>query len=128
MANLGRVIHKDPPRAPAGPVLPVPLFDSSPHRNVGVPLQRFELEAVPDELLIATLCDLGQPRWAAEEIRRHGGARWNALRVWCDVQDAAEGNAEARERVEYVRHMFNELRKQELIADRPGMSVGFWER
>ena len=100
------------PRAPR-------IFDARRERNVGVPWIGRELKDVPDNLLIATQVSLGMPRIAAEQVRYHGGARFLALRLWCDVQDAAEGDKAARERVEYHRQSFADMRRAELIADNP---------
>lgn len=110
------------PKDPAG-LKPHPgvrsVFDPRPHRNLGMPWIGQELKAVPDNLLIATQIALGMPRHAAEQLRTHGGARFLALKLWCDVQDAAEGHKEAKQRIDYYRQMFIELRRAELIADDP---------
>jgi len=124
------MISKDPPSANSVSkmVLPRSIFDSSPERNVGVPMQRYECRFVPDELLKATLVDHGCPRWFAEEVERHPGVRHAALRFWCCVQDAAEGYKPAIEWLDQKREMWAEMRKVELISDRPGHTIGFWER
>lgn len=109
---------KDPAglvRAPKAP----PIFDARRARNVGVPWIGHELKGVPDDLLIATQVACGMPRQAAEQVRYHGGARFLALRLWCDVQDAAEGDRAAIERLDYHRQMFLDMRRAELIADDP---------
>jgi hypothetical protein len=110
-------ILKDPPGVT--PIKVRPIFDSRRHRNLGQPGIEQELNWPNDRLLIATLVALGQPQWSAEQIRHHPPARFAALRVWLDAQDAAEGDAEAKERVDYVRWCYQEMRKQELIADVP---------
>ena len=102
-------------RAPTAPA----IFDPRRHRNRGVPWIGAELKALPDNLLIATQVALGMPRQAAEQVRFHGGARFLAVRLWCDVQDAAEGDRAARERLDYYRQMFLDMRRAELIADDP---------
>lgn len=99
------------------------IFDTRRERNRGVPWIGRELTAVPDQLLIATQVALGMPRHAAEQVRSHGGARFLALRLWCDVQDAAEGDPAAKLRLDYHRQMFADLRRAELIADDPRRTV-----
>lgn len=109
---------KDPAglrRAPKAPA----IFDPRRERNVGVPWQGVELKDVPDDLLIATQVAMGMPRQAAEQVRVHGGARFLALRLWCDVQDAAEGDPAAKERLDYHRQVFSDLRRAEVIAEDP---------
>lgn len=96
-----------------------PIFDSSPHRNVGQPGIAHELKWPNDRLLIATLVAHGQPQWSAEQIRFHPPARFAAVKFWLDVQDAAEGDKEAQERVDYCVWSWREMRKQQLISDLP---------
>lgn len=120
-----RVI-KDPPST--RPMNVVPIFDSRPHRNVGQPGIAHELTWPNDRLLISTLVAHGQPQWSAEQIRFHPPARWAALSFWLDVQDAAEGDPEALERVDYCRWAWQEMRKQQVISDVPNRTVGFFER
>lgn len=119
---------KDPSTPAKAPVLSRSIFDSTPERNKGVTMARYPLKGAPDELLIATLVAHGQPRWAAEEVRRHPGARFAALKFWCDVQDAAEGHKEAQERVDYCREVWSSMRKIELISDTPNHTIGLFER
>lgn len=76
-------------------------------------------DAPTDDRLIATQVAVGMPRQAAEQTRMHGGARFLAFKLWCDVQDAAEGDPEAKLRVDYYRESFQQLRAAELIADDP---------
>ena len=121
MAPVNRYITDPSTPAPA-PVLPRSIFDPRPHRNVGQPTIPHELPAVPDSLLIATLVAHGQPRWAAEEVRRHPGVRFTAVKFWCDVQDAAEGDKAAQERVDYCREAWEKLRRESLISDIPHMA------
>lgn len=105
-----------------------PIFDSRPHRNRGQPGIARELNWPNDNLLIATLVQHGQPQWSAEQIRFHPPARFHALRFFLDVLDAAEGDKQARERIDYCRWSWQEMRKQEVISDRPNHTVGFFER
>lgn len=105
-----------------------PIFDSRPERNIGQPGILRELDWPNDRLLIATLVAHGQPQWSAEQVRFHPPARFQALKFWLDVQDAAEGDKEARERVDYCVWAWQELRKQELISDTPNRTAGFAER
>lgn len=111
------------PRAPKAP----DIFDHAPDRNAGMP-QVGPLKHVSDDLLIATQVAVGMPRWAADQVRYHPGARFLALRLWCDVQDADEGDLEAKARVDYYRETFAQLRRLDLISDRPDMSAGLMER
>ena len=48
--------------------------------------------------------------------------------MWCIAQEAAEGDGTAKEQIDYFRSSFQELRRAELIADRPDHTVGLWER
>ena len=106
---------------PAGvrPMKVKPIFDSRPHRNVGQPGIQHELAWPNDRLLIATLVAHGQPQWSAEQIRFHPPARFAAVKFWLDVQDAAEGDKEAQERVDYCVWSWQEMRKAQLISDLP---------
>jgi hypothetical protein len=61
----------------------------------------------------------GQPHWSAEQIRYHPPARYAALRFYLDVLDAAEGDGQARERLDYCRWAWQEMRKNEMISDVP---------
>lgn len=105
-----------------------PIFDSRPHRNVGQPGISYELTWPNDNLLVATLVAHGQPQWSAEQVRYHPPARFHALKFWCDVQDAAEGDKQAQERVDYCRWAWQEARKQEIISDIPNRTAGLFER
>lgn len=122
---LVRRYDTDPSSPRRGVVLPRPLFDSAPHRNRGANWIPYELTHVPDALLIATAVAHGCPRFAAEECRRHGGVRYNYFKFWCDVQDAAEGDKTAQERVDYCREAWEKLRTMQLISDDPKAVVGF---
>lgn len=119
-----KVIHKDPPGLRKAVKYPA-IFNSDPGRNLGAPQIPHELRAVPDEILIATLVEYGQPRWAADEVRTHGTARFFALRFYCDVLDAAEGDKQAKERVDYCRWCWQEMRRNEQISDIPNQASGF---
>lgn len=112
------------PRAPQAPQ----VFDPSPHRNVGMPARYTEFETVPDDLLIATAVALGMPRFAAEQCRVQPTLRWSLAVVWADVQDADEGDRLAKEKVDYYRAMWAEMRRMELIADKPDHTIGLFER
>jgi len=112
------------PRAPKAPR----IFNDDPERNLGAHLLPDELEALPDDKIIATAVALGMPRFAAEQARTHPGCRWNLVKIWCIAQDAAEGDGTAKEQIDYLRHSFQELRRAELIADRPDHTAGLWER
>lgn len=113
------------PRAPRAP----DIFDHAPHRNRGMAGIANQCSTVEwDNRLIATAVALGCPRWAAEQCRTHPPARYSLLTVWCDVQDAAGGDAGAQERIDYYRSCFEEARRQEVISDRPAHTAGFFER
>lgn len=77
------------------------------------------LTSIPDEELIATLVEHGQPRWAAEQIKRNPEHRLAALRFWVDVGDARHGDPDARARVDYMRECWIRMRAEELITDDP---------
>lgn len=78
-----------------------------------------EIADLPDALLMATLEQFGQPAWSTREVKTNPLARLFAVRFWCDVQDANEGDATARQRVDYCRASWEALRREELIADDP---------
>jgi hypothetical protein len=96
-----------------------PIFDSRPHRNVGQPGIRHELRWPNDQLLVSVMVAYGQPHWSAEQIRYHPPARYAALQFYLDVLDAAEGDGQARERLDYCRWAWQEMRKNEMISDVP---------
>lgn len=75
--------------------------------------------SVPDRELIHTLVAHGQPEWSARELTRNPALRLAALRFWCDVQDSAEGDLVARQRIDYMRECWTRMRKEELISDDP---------
>ena len=81
-----------------------------------------------DEKLIATVVAHGMPRWAAEQMRPNPMLRLQFVMFWADVQQAAKGNPEAKERVDACMAAWQEMRKIELVSDDPHGSVGFWER
>jgi hypothetical protein len=101
------------------PMAVVPIFDSRPHRNRGMPGIRKELKWPNDRLLISVLVAYGQPQWSAEQLRFHPPARFFAVKFLLDVMDAAEGDGAAKERVDYCRWSWQEMRKQEMISDIP---------
>lgn len=117
MARDQLTFAKDPPSV--RPMKVRPIFDSRPHRNRGMPGIERELAWPNDRLLISTLVAHGQPQWSAEQIRFHPPARFAALKFWLDVQDSAEGDAEAKARVDYCREMWQVMRKEEVISDVP---------
>lgn len=87
-------------------------------QNNGIP---FELKAVPDAEIIANLVRYGQPRHAAQDVTKDptGQARMLGLRFLFDCEAAAAGDKAAKERVDALRFMWQQLRKEELIADNP---------
>jgi hypothetical protein len=125
--------NTDPPTASSSrkPVLAGSIFDQARlldglRRGTvqGIP----ELEHPSDELLIATVMELGMPRWSADQMRYNPMLRLCYVRTWLDVKAAAAGDPEAKERIDVIRTYFVEARQLELVTDRPDMSVGFWER
>ena len=119
-------IVKDPPSV--RPMNVRSIWSAERHRNRGMPGIARELNWPNDRLLIATLVAHGQPQWSAEQIRHYPPARYYALSFWLDVQDAAEGDPEARARVDYCREQWQEMRKAQVISDRPSATVGIFER
>lgn len=124
----------DPPSAASTgrPIIQRSIFDSERLLSAlkaglieGLPM---ELPYPSDELLIATVVALGQPRWAADQMRYNPALRLAFYGVWTAVQEAAKGDTEAQEFVDVIRAHYAEARDLELVADRPDMSVGFWER
>lgn len=120
MANaVGLWLPTNPSSLPRAPKAP-DIFDHSPHRNRGQQGIANECSSPEwDNLLIATAVGLGCPRWAAEQCRTHPPARFALFLVWCNVQLAAQGDGEAKERVDYYRWAFQEQRRDELISDTP---------
>lgn len=118
-------------RGAGGVILGQPMTDTARVREA---LQRGLIQGMPpvehpsDDLLIATLVEHGQPLFAANELRYHPGARLFAYIFWDDVQQAARGNAEAKEVVEAAMMAWAQMRKDEIISDRPEHTAGFWER
>lgn len=101
-------------RAPRAP----DMFDHSPARNRG--MQGIDNDCSTEEWdnrLIATAEALGCPRVIAEQARTHPPARHSLLTVYCCVQLAAQGDGDAKEKVDYFRWCFEEARRQESIAD-----------
>lgn len=76
-----------------------------------------QLDSVPDTELVATLVAHGMPLVEARSLEHIPQARFIALRFWCDVQDSAQGNMPARERVDLARAGWTNLRRENLIAD-----------
>lgn len=107
MASVaGLWLPTDPPSLPRAPRAPR-MFDSRPHRNRGMKGIANECSTREwDNRLIATAVGLGCPRDVAEQARTHPPARYALLQVWCDVQDAAEGNSAAGARLDRYRTAF----------------------
>jgi hypothetical protein len=118
-------------QAAGGVILGQPMTDTARVRDA---LRRGLIQGMPpveypnDDLLIATLVEHGQPLFAANELRYHPGARLFAYIFWDDVQQAAKGNPEAKEVVEAAMMAWAQMRKDEIISDRPEHTAGFWER
>ena len=102
----------DPPGLPPAPRARR-MFDSRPHRNRGQAGIAKSTRAW-DNRLIATAVALGCPREDAEQARYHPPARMALLQLWCRVQDAAEGDPQAREAVDRVRIAFANRREQKV--------------
>jgi hypothetical protein len=77
------------------------------------------LENVNDRELVRTLIDVGMPAHAALAVYTNGQLRFKALQVWADVQNAAEGDPEAKARLDLIRERFVRMRGDELIHDDP---------
>ena len=107
MARVGGLwLPTDPPSLPRAPRAP-DMFDHSPHRNRGMRgIANDQSSREWDNRLIATAVALGCPRPIAEQARTHPPARYALLTVWCDVQDASDGDKAARERVDRYRTAF----------------------
>jgi hypothetical protein len=86
------------------------------------------LDSPTDELLIATVIEHGMPRWSADQMRYHPGLRLQYYLFWLDVREAAKGNVESKGRVDGAIEAWAQMRKDELISDTPGHTIGFWER
>jgi hypothetical protein len=120
------------PSSNSGLVLPVNVFDTA---RIQALIRAGRLQGIPrelghpnDNLLIATVVDNGMPSWSADQMRYHPGLRLAYFMFWNDLQDAAQGDAEAKEKVDGARAAWAQMRKDELINDMPDMSVGMWER
>lgn len=92
------------------------------HRQAGAGIPR-PIASIPDAELIACLVEHGQPRHAALELRRNPMLREAALRFWVDVGDANRGDKAAKERVDYCRDCWSQMRAAELISDDPRRGV-----
>lgn len=75
------------------------------------------LPAVPDAELVRCLTDAGQPVHAAREVYTNPGLRFAALRFWADVQDADKGDSAAKQRVDYCRSEWAQMRRDGTITD-----------
>ena len=113
------------------------LIDNRPHRNKHQPALK-KGKALPDDLLISVWCSIGCPRWFAEQLRESEQLRFQAASVYFLVEKAARGEhvqhpvtgylIPAKDLVDLMRFEYQELRKVELVADDPMMSVGLFER
>jgi hypothetical protein len=117
----------DPSSAPAI-MLRSPMFDVRPHRNRGMPGIARELQALPDDRLIAVMVEHGCPVWSAQELRRSPYLRFCGVRFYFDVEAAAQGDRKAKERVDYLRESYQTMRAVGLIDESPEHTVGLWER
>jgi hypothetical protein len=121
------------PRAPR----PLRVLDTRRDRNREQPCLE-QGPALPDDKLIACLVSLGAPRWFAEELRHSPQLRFKAAQVYFLVEDAAAGRhvthpvtgekIKASELVDSMRAEYEASRKIELISDRPGHTIGLFER
>ena len=95
-------------------------------------------KALPDDRLISVWCSIGCPGWFAEQLRKSEPLRFQAATVYFLVEKAARGESvahpvtgyliPAKDFVDPMRFEYQELRKVELVADDPMMSVGLFER
>lgn len=144
---MAKILSTDPPRAPAREFPRAP-FENDAERNRGMPglwrikddqCRMFTPEAgwqivsdvPPDEKLIAFLTQAGCPAMFAREAGRHPVWRFVAARVWMETLDAAQGDPEAIERMDWYRHWYQQAREIELISrneDDPSATIGLFER
>lgn len=117
----------DPASAPRY-MLPRQLMDTAAHRNLGNPEIPMELPALPDDRLVAVMVEHGCPVWSANELRRSGFLRFCAVRFFFDVMDAQEGDRAARERVDFIREQYQEMRRAGIVDETPSHTVGIFER
>jgi len=99
-----------------------PAFRSTIQRNQrlinqspGIPANN----AYTDNELIANLVAHGNPRWSAEQLRNNPPLRLIATKFFIDCEDAARGDREAKQRVDFIRAQWEAARREELIADDP---------
>lgn len=118
----------DPSSAPRILFTPRPMMDTRPHRNVGNRMAWQEIQAAPDDLLVAVLVEHGMPVWLANELRRSPMHRAMAFDFYMMVLDAQEGDADAKERVDLFREQQQQMREIELISETPEHTIGLWER
>lgn len=129
----GNPYNTDPPSSASTrrPVIERSVFDQD---RLLRALKAGLIEGIPpqehptDELLIATVVELGCPRWSAEQMKYNPALRLAFYGMWTMVAAAAKGDPEAREIVDVARATWEEQRKLELVSDRPDGSVGFWDR
>lgn len=114
-----------------------PMMDGREHRNRAQGRLKAG-KALPDDRLIAVWCSIGCPRWFAEQLRTSETLRFQAASVYFLVEKAAKGESvvhpvtgyliPAKDLVDSMRFEYQEMRKVELVADDPMMSVGLFER
>lgn len=130
------VLDTNPSRLAPLPAQPA-MMDGRDHRNRAQGrLKRGR--ALPDDRLIAVWCSIGCPQWFAEQLRTSETLRFQAASVYFLVEKAAKGESvvhpvtgymiPAKDLVDSMRFEYQELRKVELVADDPMMSVGLFER
>lgn len=133
MARVSSRYVTDPPsvRSQSGVVLPFSVFDVPrlmAHVKAGLIDGIPPLDDPTDDQLIATVVAHGMPKWSADQMRYHPGLRLHFYMFWMDVREAAKGNVDSKDRVDIAMQAWREMRKDELVHDKPNMSIGFWER
>lgn len=76
-----------------------------------------------DEHLIATVVQLGCPRWAADQMRYNPALRLAYYGVWVNVRAMEQGDRNAREFVDVIRATFEQNRRNQLASDDPDATV-----
>lgn len=132
MASVNRYPTDPPSAASTGKIaLPFSVFDVPRLMSY---VRAGMISAIPeqahpnDALLIATVIELGMPRWSAEQMKYNPALRLHYYMTWLDVREAAKGNKEAQGRIDGIRASFAQMRKDELISDTPNHTIGLWER
>ena len=90
----------------------------------GLKPQELKLPWVPDQELIRELRNHGMPAKDAIAGVDYGPTRLFATAFYFDVRDAGRGDKEAKERVDYCRHIWNEQAKREAQRVRDGVPEG----